>query len=194
VTGVLAERPYRIAVRAKNAEGASPDVFSEPFVVEDDVLPSFVADAQGFPKSLMLNITASDNLALDHWVLALHDDSAGEEGSFIVGEGLLDGLEGHVSWAATIPASLWGKEIRGTADVFDSAGNATRRFFAGSVDENGLFMLANGPAVSEPGPDTKPLPVPRFGGCAASGRSPSDASLFLGLVLAASLVRRARRR
>ena len=196
LTGVLAQRPYRVAVRARGPKGASPDVFTRPLVVADANPPTIEATAKAETTSLHLTLDAKDDLALDHWLVRMHEAGTPEDAALVAGEGLFDGPAGKVELAVTPPAALFGKKVLVTMSALDSAGNPGIASVAASVDDEGHVTHIDPPVVLPPGgapPAATPSDPTTFGGCGASGRAPGESAFLVALGLGLALFRRARR-
>ncbi|UQA59395.1 FG-GAP repeat domain-containing protein [Polyangium aurulentum] len=137
LTGVLADRPYRVAVRAKNDKGASPDVFSQPIVVVDTTAPEMDAGAKAAGEEIAISLSATDNLALDHYRIWMEGTDGSER--LVAADGLLGGAEAKADALAAPPASLWGKVVFVTVEVLDSAGNATKAHYRADVGADGTL-------------------------------------------------------
>lgn len=186
--GALAARPYRIAVRAKDAEGASPDAFSETITIDDRNAPSLKAGVQAEGKSIAFNMTMHDDVALDHWIVSMQEAYAKDGHPIVAGEDLVGGQDASVNAPIVAPAELWGKNVDVRVDLVDSAGNSTSAIFHAQVDNKGQIVAAS--------QDTSAFAKESlsFGGCNAAGNGSTNtgAAVFIGLAL--SLLRRARRR
>ena len=194
VTGVLASRPYRVAVRARGPSGASPDVFSPPFVVNDVTAPvrlredKLLVDDEG---KMQIELDVEDDLALGGWMVRM-----GENGEWaVLGDGLLDGPTAKISEHLSPPPAAFGKVSDVRIDVFDSAGNTTPVFAAASVDETGKVVAFDWALKDPSGPSDKPSSVDQgFFGCGAAGHAPSGSGIAAAVGLALGLALRSRRR
>ncbi|MDI1478372.1 VCBS repeat-containing protein [Polyangium sp. y55x31] len=194
--GVLADRPYRVAVRAIGPNGASPDVFSRPVVVEDGNAPTIDVATTANGTAMDVGFKATDDLALDHWLVRMDEAGAPEDTSLVAGEGLFDGPAGEAALSITPPPTLFGKKIVVRVSVLDSAGNPALAAINASVDDKGHFTQIDPPVIVNPDPPAQPSPSEptTFGGCGASGRTPGASALVVALGLGlGGLVRRARR-
>jgi hypothetical protein len=199
LTGALAGRPYRIAVRARSAAGESPEMFSGPIVVNDGTPPSLDAVAGTPGKDVQVGITASDDLALDHYQVRVREIGAPDASAFIGDDGLLSGAKAQATSAFTPPSDLWGKGLELTVEVVDSAGNVSRRLLGASVDSSGNVKVVDDPELipvpgngGTSGPGGSSVSV-GFGCAVANGASGSGLAVAVaGLLL--GLVRRVRRR
>ncbi len=186
--GILAARPYRIAVRAKGPDGSSPEAFSPPFVVSDINPPTLDASASAKGDSIVLTMATRDDLMLDHWIVWMRDGAQADSPLLVVGEALLEGSYAELAPAITPPPELWGKDVDVRVDVLDSAGNAVQKTFGAKIDNGGQVVFVDSLVDAD---DKQPI---RFGGCAAAPSGPTNAGALVGLGLAVALARRARRR
>ncbi|MBK9263004.1 MAG: PQQ-binding-like beta-propeller repeat protein [Polyangiaceae bacterium] len=186
--GVLASRPYRIAVRAKGPAGSSPEAFSETIVVEDRNAPTLTATATAHDDTVVVSMKAQDDLALDHFIVWMRDAENAESPLLVAGEALLDGPSAEIEPAFVVPVELWGKNVGIRVDVLDSAGNSAQSTFNAKINKSGHVV---GVSVDESVFDDEPL---SFGGCRASGNGPANAGAALVIGFALALARRARRR
>ncbi|MDC3955861.1 VCBS repeat-containing protein [Polyangium jinanense] len=194
--GVLADRPYRVAVRAIGPNGASPDVFSRPVVVEDGNDPTLEVAATADGTTLHVALDASDDLALDHWLVKMIEPAVDSAEEIFAGEGLFEGRAGKAELAITPPSTLFGKKVTVFVSVLDSGGNEALTAINASVDDKGHFTQVDPPVILDPDqPIETPTPEPTtFGGCGASGRTPGASALVVALGLGlGGLFRRARR-
>ncbi|TKD04002.1 FG-GAP repeat domain-containing protein [Polyangium fumosum] len=196
LTGMLAARPYRVAVRAIGPNGVSPEVFSRPVVIADGTPPTLDADAKAESTAVHVAFEATDDLALDHWLVRMHEAGAAEDEALVAGEGLLVGPAGKAELSVTPPASLFGKNVVVRISVLDSAGNPAVASVNASVDDEGHVTHVDPPVIlpADPNAGAPPSGPTTFGGCGASGRTPDASALVVALALGlGGLFRRARR-
>jgi outer membrane protein assembly factor BamB len=202
--GALARRPYRVAVRALGPEGASNDAFSPAVVIADTAVPAVEAQGSWGPEEgAQIAMNASDDLALDHYVIRYREAGAPDADAKIAGDDILSGKEAKASFALDLPAEYRGKSVVIDVDVIDSGGNIGRGSLAAQVGEDGEVRFES---KAVPGFDD----VPSFdsedigqgagdsGGCATTplgSRSigGGGAGLAIGLSSALLLFRRRRR-
>ncbi len=167
LTGALAGRPYRFAVRAVGANGIhSRDAFSPPVIFRDDIPPTL--KLRVIPRGTALDVTlmAHDDLALDAYVLRyrLHDDGP----LLPIEDGPLTGTDAEVLVRWEPPILAYGRALTLVADVYDSGGNVVSRTERVSVN-----MDFSGGAV------TRYVVV----GCDCGLAARDDASSFLGILV-----------
>ncbi|MRG95020.1 FG-GAP repeat domain-containing protein [Polyangium spumosum] len=195
LTGILAARPYRVAVRAIGPNGASPDVFSRPLVVADANGPTLGAAATAVGAALHLSLEAKDDLALDHWIVRMSEAGAANDEALVVGEGLFDGPAGKAELDVAAPPELHGEDVVLHISVLDSGGNLALASLVVSLDDEGRPTHIDPPVILPPGAAATPSGPTTFGGCGASGHAPGASALVVALGLGlGGLFRRARRR
>ncbi len=194
LSGALANRPYRVAVRAVDDSGAGQEGFSLPIVLEDVSAPGLDFAASG-GDAANISFTASDDVALDHYALIVQRDGVSET----VGDELLSGVSDsrHLAW--TPPASYWGSEVKLTLEAIDSAQLSTRASVKATVLDNGVVVLDSDEGPSdlpgdEPTPEEPRGPSAGSGGCSASEHTNSSGVLAVIALGMAGLARRRRQR
>jgi hypothetical protein len=189
--GALANRPYRIVARVAGDEPGK-EGFSAPVLVSDTMPPSATLAATGGAKAI-LEVTASDDLALDHTLLSVADA--------IVAETLLDGATSSSSLEWTPTSADFGTEVTLTVTVVDSAGLRTDKTIVAMVDESGTVSFPTG--TEEPGgdgndsgplDDADDIDVMLDASCACETRAPREGAHWLGGLAAMALIAWRRRR
>jgi len=136
--GALADRPYRVVVRATGAAGAGVEGFSRSIVVRDSSLPSGgLAVAGG--ATATLTASAADDLALDHYVMHVTPEG---QGARLVKDGMFIGARDSVSVSFRPDEDLWGSKVLFSVDVLDSAGLRTVSAVVARITSDGLVVTS----------------------------------------------------
>lgn len=199
----LANRPYRVAVRAVGPLGKSEDVLSDAIVIRDTAAP--IATVKGVGEALgkvEVTLDATDDLALDYYVVRWSGGMTTNSG--IAADGSLPGKASTTVLALELPPDEWGQPVELVFDVLDSGENVGSAMLDLTVDALGNVSVAGGsylgpmstshaqPAVlADPAPTTNGPPSPPLrpsGGCTMA-RAPDGggfhwlATALLGLCL-----------
>ncbi len=194
LVGALAGRPYRVSVRAVGVDGAGLEAFSKPLVIEDETPPGLSVDAEG-GASPSLSFSATDDVALDHFVVRVTPDGGAER---VIDDATLSGMSdnGFVSWA---PAEdLWGSDVQLNVDVVDSGSLRTSAAIFAHVTDDGIVVMdGEAPSIDhEHGVGESEVIAPSgSAGCSVPrGSVPVNSPTFLlaGLLGLAALRRRSR--
>ncbi len=196
LTGALAGRPYRLAVRAVGDAGFGSEGFSPALSLVDLTAPELSLAAAG-GETATLSLELGDDVALDHYVVRLGTDDA----ALVLGDALVSGKSQAAEFIWAPPADLWGAEITISVQAVDSARLSTTRTVLGRITEDGIVVFDAGlPGGLPDGDDIEgdDIDSPHAaGGCACSlpdQQTGGGSSVGLLLGLAVALRRRRNRR
>jgi MYXO-CTERM domain-containing protein len=191
LTGALAERPYRLVVRAVSAEGAGADGMSPRFHIIDtrpptlvDVTPTFIEGGAD------IHIESTDDIALDYAALDWREN--GDEARFSGVDTMLSGKSAAATLRWAPPVEMWGKAVVLNVSVVDSAGNSQAKALSLRVGENGAISFGDEP--EDPGATDNSGCACRTGGAPSGGATPAGVLAGAAAALFALRRRQARRR
>jgi outer membrane protein assembly factor BamB len=194
LAGGLANRPYRIAVRAVQDGLRGAEAFSAPIVISDSTPPVVEVTVTAPPgKTTPLHLEAADDLALDHYVVSWKESAAGDESFAVVTDGMLSGKDSQADLMLTLPQESYGKSLVLAVDVVDSGWNMGGVWLAATVSPDGVISVTPAP----PGPSADVPPADALAACACTAGGPRKSSAWTGWMLAAllgSALRRSLRR
>ena len=188
--GALAMRPYRIAVRAKGAAGASPDAFSQTITIDDRNAPTLEATATANGNAIEVSMSMHDDLALDHWVVWMQEAHTKQTNQYVAGDAMVSGVTAEATPSLAVFPEFWGKDVEVVVEALDSAGNASHADFIATIDKNGMVVGVSNDLSAKPDAQDSLS----FGGCSMAGNGPANTGAALLLGFALTLLRRARRR
>lgn len=197
--GALANRPYRLSVRAKGASGPGTEALSKPVAVKDTTNPTAkVTPTDG--ATLALAFDAADDLALDHYELAVQQ---GQSAAVIADDGMLKGKQATGNLSFTPDKSQWGQDVTVQVTIFDSAGLKNVTALSAHIDTNGIVTTGPGTPISDPqgmdpsgpgGTATTPKTSDTVScSCSVGTDDGSPTGWLLGSVLAGATILRRRR-
>ncbi|MCL4752354.1 MAG: hypothetical protein KJ015_19485 [Myxococcales bacterium] len=204
----LADRPYRVAVRALGASAKSADALSGVFSIDDSTPPSGQVVPSATKGKVNFTLSASDELALDRFLLWWRTTDSTE--STLATDGLLKGKQAGDAVKWTVPESAYGKQVEWTFEVIDSGENVSKVVLAGLVGNDGSVLMLgasssadpSGSGLSDPGaPPAAPSggsgespALGARGGCGVAGGGSGDSWVIALLALALGGARRRRSR
>jgi MYXO-CTERM domain-containing protein len=186
-------------VRAVSGNKKGGEAFSAPIVLSDTAPPTAKVEANTEPgKNAGLRIEASDNVALDHYVVWWKERFASDDELWVVTDGMLSGKEAQANPAISLPHETYGQAITLAVDVVDSGWNTGRGWLNAVVGQDGTVTFPPQSPIDPPDPSLAP---PDGDGrlassCAAggSGNAPAWGGFMLAALFGAVLRQSARRR